>query len=118
MDKRRIETYRKRLLERREQLLATVSRAQQDGREADEEVAVDTADKASNSYNKEFLFKKSNDDRFVLQLVQEALDRLKNGEFGTCVHCGGGMQIKRLEAVPWARHCLDCQEKQEQGLLS
>jgi DnaK suppressor protein len=33
------------------------------------------------------------------------------------VHCGGEMQQKRLDAVPWARHCLDCQEKQEQGIL-
>jgi DnaK suppressor protein len=38
-------------------------------------------------------------------------------EYGVCVACGGEMQQKRIEAVPWARHCIDCQEKQEQGLL-
>ena len=117
MDKRRLELYRKRLLERRDQLLDAVSRSEQDGRQADEEPAQDLADKASNAYTKEFLFKKSNDDRFILHLIQEALDRMGNGGYGVCVACGGEMQQKRLDAVPWARHCIECQEKQEQGLL-
>ncbi|MBI4459917.1 MAG: TraR/DksA family transcriptional regulator [Acidobacteria bacterium] len=117
MDKKRLETYKKRLLERRSELLEIVSKTEQDGRQADEEVARDLADKASSSYTKEFLFKKSNDDRFILQLIQEALDRLEKGSYGTCAACGGEMQQKRLDAVPWARHCIECQEKQEQGLL-
>jgi RNA polymerase-binding transcription factor len=117
MDKKRVELYKKRLLDRKEQLQEIVSRAEQDGREADEEPANDIADKATNSYNKEFLFKKSNDDRFILGLIEEALERMEAGKFGVCVACGGEMQQKRLEAVPWARHCLDCQEKQEQGTL-
>jgi len=117
MDKRRLEQYRKRLLERKEQLLDTVSRTEHDGREADEEPAHDLADKASSSYTKEFLFKKSNDDRFILHLIQEALERMGSGAYGVCVACGGEMQQKRLDAVPWARHCIECQEKQEQGLL-
>ena len=117
LDKKRLELYKKRLLERRLQLQEIVSKTEQDGREADEEAAQDIADKATNSYTKEFLFKKSNDDRFILQLVQEALERLDDGSYGACVVCGGEMQQKRLEAVPWARHCIECQEKQEQGLL-
>lgn len=117
MDKRRLELYKKRLLERQQELMEIVSRTEQDGREADEEPAQDIADKAINSYTKEFLFKKSNDDRFVLHLVEEALKRMETGSYGTCVACGGEMQQKRLDAVPWARHCIECQEKQEQGLL-
>ena len=117
MEKKRLEHYKKRLLERREELLQIVSKTEQDGREADEHAAQDIADKATNSYTKEFLFKKSNDDRFTLQLIQEALERLGNGEYASCVACGGEMQQKRLDAVPWARHCIECQEKQEQGLL-
>ena len=118
MDKKKLEIYKNRLLERQQQLQATVTRTENDGREADEEVANDVADKASNSYTKEFLFKKSNDDRFIMTLIAEALERMKDGSYGTCVHCGGEMQPKRLEAVPWARHCIECQEKQEQGLLN
>lgn len=117
MDKRRLELYRKRLFERRDHLMEAVSRNEQDGREADEEPAQDLADKASNAYTKEFLFKKSNDDRFILHLIQEALERMGNGAYGVCVACGGEMQQKRLDAVPWARHCIECQKKQDQGLL-
>ena len=117
MEKKRLEQYRKRLLERQGQLQDIVSKTEQDGREADEEIANDIADKATNSYTKEFLFKKSNDDRFIMQLIQEALERMESGEYGTCVACGGEMQQKRLDAVPWARHCIGCQEKQEQGVL-
>ncbi len=117
MDKKRIELYKKRLLERKQQLQETVSKTEQDGREADEEVAPDIADKATNSYTKEFLFKQSSEDRFILQLINEALERFNRKEFGACVACGGDMQVKRLEAVPWARHCIECQEKQERGLL-
>src|SRR3990170_186220 len=101
MDKKRLEQYKKRLLERREQLQEIVSKAEQDGREADGEIANDIADKATNSYNKEFLFKKSNDDRFILHLIQEALERMNAGEYGVCVACGGEMQQKRLHARAW-----------------
>src|SRR3972149_1694573 len=115
MEKKRLELYKKRLFERRQQLQETVSKTEQDGREADEEAAQDIADKATNSYNKEFLFKKSNDDRFILQLVQEALDRMENGSYGSCVACGGEMQVKRLDGGGWARRRVEGPEKQEQG---
>jgi DnaK suppressor protein len=117
MDKKKIELYKKRLLAKREELEQVVSRVEKDGRIADEETPQDVVDKATNSYTKEFLFSQSNNERFVLQLVLEALQRIEEGSFGECLHCGGEIQQKRLEAVPWARHCIPCQEKQEKGLL-
>jgi len=45
------------------------------------------------------------------------LERVKDGTYGLCVSCQGEVQVKRLEAVPWARHCIECQEKQDEGLL-
>jgi RNA polymerase-binding transcription factor len=117
MDKRKTETYRKRLLEKKQDLLRLVSKSEQDGREADEEITQDVADKAANSYTKEFLFHQSDDHRRILQLVNEALGRLEIGTYGLCVACHEEVEAKRLTAVPWARHCIECQEKQEQGLL-
>lgn len=117
MEKRKLEYYKKRLLSKQEDLERIVSRAEQDGRSADEETPQDLADKAANSYTKEFLFSQSNHERDVLQLVLDALQRIEGGKYGECVHCGGEMHQKRLEAVPWACHCIPCQEKQEQGLL-
>jgi DnaK suppressor protein len=117
MDKKKVEGYKKRLQQKQEELLRLVSKSEQDGREADGEVTQDIADKAANSYTKEFLFHQSDDNRRALQLVTEALERMKTGSYGLCVACHEEVESKRLEAVPWARHCIECQEKQEQGLL-
>src|SRR5487761_148611 len=115
MDKRKVELYRKRLLEKQSELLQRVTQSDQEGREADEEGTQDLADKAANAYTKEFLFHQSNDIRQILALVNEALERIKGGRYGICVECHDNVQGKRLEAVPWARHCIECQAKQDQG---
>ena len=117
MDKKKAEFYKKRLLTKQDELLRLVSKSEADGRQVDEEVTQDIADKAANSYAKEFLFHQSDDHRRILQLVNEALDRIEDGSFGKCVACQEEVQVKRLDAIPWARHCIECQEKQEKGLL-
>jgi DnaK suppressor protein len=117
MDKKRSEYYKKKLLTRREELLQTIARTEEEGRNADADPNVDLADKAANSYTKEFLFDQTNTDRSILQLVDEALRRIREGKYGACVNCGEELQLKRLEAVPWARHCVACQQKHEQGQL-
>ncbi|MGH9431709.1 MAG: TraR/DksA family transcriptional regulator [Terriglobia bacterium] len=117
MEKKKSELYRKKLLEKQEELMRLVSKSDLDGRQADEEGTQDVADKAANSYTKEFLFHQSNDHRQILALVNEALTRIKEGSYGVCVECRQEVQTKRLEAVPWARHCLECQAKQDQGLF-
>jgi len=117
MDKKKVETFRKKLEVRQQDLRRMVSRTQQDGRSADEDTAQDIADKAASSYNKEFLFHQSNADRQLLQMVESALARIREGNFGECISCGKEINPKRLEAVPWTRHCIECQEKLEKGIL-
>ena len=117
MEKKKIEAFRKRLEDRQRELRHTMNRAAQDGRDADLESAQDIADRAANSYNKEFLFSQSNNERQLLQMVDNALDRIREGTFGECISCGQDINAKRLEAVPWTRHCIECQEKLEKGLL-
>ena len=117
MEKKKIEAFRKRLEDRQRELRHTMNRAAQDGRDADLESAQDIADRAANSYNKEFLFSQSNNERQLLQMVDNALGRIREGTFGECISCGADINAKRLEAVPWTRHCIECQEKAEKGLL-
>jgi DnaK suppressor protein len=117
MDKKRLEYYKKKLLNRRDELVKTITRTEEEGRQADDDPTVDLADKAANSYTKEFLFGQTNTDRAILNMIDEALKRIRNEEYGTCANCQEEMQQKRLEAVPWAKHCITCQEKKEQGLL-
>ena len=117
MDKKRLDYYKKKLATRREELVRAITRTEQEGREADEDTTVDMADKAANSYTKEFLFGQTHNDRSLLQLVDDALARMKENSFGECVSCHDELQQKRLEAVPWTRYCITCQEKKEKGLL-
>jgi DnaK suppressor protein len=44
-----------------------------------------------------------------LAAVEAALGRLDDGTFGTCARCGLPIAPPRLEALPWATHCIDCQ---------
>jgi len=117
MDKKKLDTFKKRLETRQQELRRTVTRTQADGRTVDEDTAQDIADRAASSYNKEFLFSQSNNERQLLQMVDGALARIREGSFGECISCGREINPKRLEAVPWTRHCIECQEKLEQGIL-
>jgi DnaK suppressor protein len=44
-----------------------------------------------------------------LTAVEAALARLDAGTFGACVRCGRPIAPERLDALPWAAHCIDCQ---------
>jgi DnaK suppressor protein len=44
-----------------------------------------------------------------LELVDAALARIDEGTFGTCTRCGNPIAAERLEALPWAAFCIDCQ---------
>lgn len=115
MDKKKVEYFRKKLEERQQQLRKNVSRTAQDGRASDLDTAQDIADRAASSYNKEFLFHQSNSERQLLQMVEGALSRIHDGSFGQCISCGKDINPKRIEAVPWTRYCIECQEKLEKG---
>jgi DnaK suppressor protein len=116
MDQKKQKALKEQLLKRKAEIVMVYNRNKTYGKAADEEGAQDIADKASNSYTKEFLFSLSNSEREMLQQIDEALERVEGGKYGTCVACEKSIERKRIEAVPWASHCLACQEKAEQGL--
>ena len=118
MDKRKSKTYRDKLLARREGLVGQVQAAEAYSRERDAEATQDPADLAANAYTKELMVSMSANDRQLLESIDAALDRIENGEYGKCANCGEPIQEKRLEAVPWARHCLKCADLNERGLLT
>ena len=116
MENKKLKLFREKLVQKKKEILEAYEKNKTYGKEADEEGSQDIADKASNSYTKEFLFSLSNNERDMLQLVDEALFRIEHDRFGVCVVCEDEMDRKRLDAVPWAKRCISCQEKQEQGL--
>ena len=54
-------------------------------------------------------------DSRLLREVNAALARIADGSYGICENCEGEIKPKRLEAVPWARFCVECQEQMDPG---
>jgi DnaK suppressor protein len=117
MDQRKLKVFRERLLQKKQEIMEAYNKNKSYGKEADGEATQDIADKAANSYTKEFLFSLSNTERALLHEVDDAIARIEARRYGVCAVCEEDMNTKRLEAVPWARLCLACQEKQESGQL-
>ena len=46
----------------------------------------------------------------LLRNVRSALGRVADGSYGICMHCEEDIKIKRLDAVPWTKYCIKCQE--------
>src|SRR5579864_9074676 len=46
----------------------------------------------------------------LLRNVRTALARINEGNYGVCLHCEEDIKPKRLEALPWAKYCIRCQE--------
>lgn len=89
--------------------------AVEEGRQVVAEDTLDPADQAVFSYQKELLFSQGTSRHAQLAMVREALNRLAEGSFGECLHCSNTIGAKRLEALPWTRYCIECQEKIENG---
>ena len=83
----------------------------------DDSETPDPVDLAVRNYSKNVMLAVSENESKQLMLVDEALLRLEDDEYGLCQNCEDEINPKRLAAIPWARYCLNCQELLEQGLL-
>lgn len=105
------------LLKKRREVASLYQLDVRAGQESTDDNADDFADRANNSYNRETMFALSDNERSLVLMIDEALKRVDSGAFGYCTHCGNQIGIERLNAISWARYCIDCQEKFERGLL-
>jgi DnaK suppressor protein len=108
---------RQRLEKQRQDILDMYKRDLRVGQETSDDGTEDIVDRANNSYHRELMFALSDSERQLLLQIEEALARMDAGTYGHCVHCGDPIAMPRLQAVPWARYCIDCQELQEKGML-
>ena len=117
MPKKELEKYRRLLLEKKSTLMSELAKTKNAEEETTEESTQDIADKAVSSYTREFLYSLNDSERITAQSIEQALARIDDGAFGSCQNCGAVMSEKRLTAIPWSPHCVECQERAEKGLL-
>jgi len=73
------------------------------------------ADCATDSFQHEIDLCMLSKEGDVLEQIDEAVERIENGEFGSCLGCGKGIPAGRLVAIPHTRFCVECQERVEKG---
>ena len=84
-----------------------------------EEAAFDTddlpdeIDLASSEYQQSMIFRLRDREKFLLEKIEKALERIADGTFGICEQCDEEISVKRLEARPVTTLCIRCKEEQE-----
>jgi RNA polymerase-binding protein DksA len=113
--------YRDMLLEERDRVTAAITHLHEDKsgsiEDETEEETYDNhlADSATATLNREIDYTLEENAEHVLQAINEALERIDEGTFGTCRRCGKPIAEERLEAIPYANRCIDCKRLEERG---
>jgi len=109
------------LLDERERVRATIDHLHEANsgslEDETEEETYDNhlADSATATLNREIDYTLEENSEHVLESIEEALARIENGTYGTCERCGKQIAEERLEAIPYATRCIDCQRLVERG---
>jgi DnaK suppressor protein len=79
------------------------------------EKSADQMDEIQSATERDLAIRNVDRESNLLRDVKDALRRIHEGSFGTCVECESAISPKRLAAVPWAACCIQCQEAAEQA---
>lgn len=116
MDKYVVLQFKSSLREQRRELLGTIDRVEKDIRDAACSGA-DSLDLTCYNVTRESMAARNTQNHRKLKMIELALERIQNGSFGVCVTCSGVIGLKRLQAIPSANRCLECQASLERGTL-
>ncbi|GAB4257201.1 MAG: hypothetical protein Kow0092_03910 [Deferrisomatales bacterium] len=108
-----MERFREKLLALRKEIAGEVQTLKTEGFALGTDGTQDVGDDAANTYARQLLLNLSEREREVLRQVDEALDRIDEGTFGTCEDCGEPIEEARLEALPYATLCVECKSNRE-----
>lgn len=75
------------------------------------------ADIGSDNFEQEFTLGLIENEDQTLREIEEAIKRIDDGTFGVCQSCNKNIRKVRLKALPYARHCIECQRQEEEGNL-
>jgi DnaK suppressor protein len=70
----------------------------------------DSGDLSQQSHEEWLFLNRNNLEKTLLREVEEALRRVQEGSYGICQECEEPISPKRLQALPWAKFCVRCQE--------
>jgi DnaK suppressor protein len=70
----------------------------------------DSGDLSQQSHEEWLFLNRNNLEKSLLREVEEALSRVEEGSYGVCQECEEQISPKRLQALPWAKFCVRCQE--------
>src|SRR5437588_13114241 len=74
------------------------------------EKTADTMDEVQLAGERELAIRNLDRESNLLRNVKGALARVADGSYGVCLHCDEDIKSKRLDAVPWTKYCISCQE--------
>ncbi len=122
MKKSDLKKYEKLLLAKRQELLDELEDLRKDSantiKDSTGELSSYTyhmADLGTDAQEREKKFHLASKSGRLLYHIDEALRRIKDGTYGKCSQCGEEISASRLEAVPHARMCIECKEKEEKN---
>jgi RNA polymerase-binding protein DksA len=72
-------------------------------------------DVATDTFDRELDYTLEDNAETLLAAIDAALERIERGTYGKCQNCGQQISPERLEAIPWATHCIDCKRREERG---
>ncbi|HUO29517.1 MAG TPA: TraR/DksA family transcriptional regulator [Bryobacteraceae bacterium] len=113
--KHKYETYRKILEKKAAEVQSSMSAQKAAQVLSREEHPHDEGDLSQQSHEEWIFLNRNTLDLKLLREVQDALQRIDHGSYGVCYECEEPISTKRLEAVPWARYCVTCQERIANG---
>jgi len=108
-----IQKFREILTQKREDLLAVVQRKKEQEIQIEDTEIGDEADIATRSVEKEMLFELTDSEKQTLDMIEAALRKMEKGVFGRCENCQTHIPHLRMEVMPWARYCIQCQAELE-----
>ncbi len=121
MNKREMKKYRDLLIVKKESLGGEIQRLEGDTlKQSQRDLSGDLsgyslhmADMATDNFDREFALSLFSNEKGLMYEIDEALERVNSGTFGLCETCEKPISEKRLLAIPYARNCNACQEKEE-----
>jgi DnaK suppressor protein len=123
LDAVEIDALRKKLLTLRSELLGDMGQMQSgalDHNSSSGELStmpVHMADVGSDNYEQEFVLGLVDTERKILEDIDRALNKIKEGTYGVCEGTGQPISKARLEANPYARYCIEYARKIEKGFV-